>query len=74
MMWLALSNKLLTWEMLNSPGICFMCKMNEEMNLQLFTLHPNVGSVWIIVTQNLTNNGAHDSSNATLEHCTQLWW
>ena len=31
-------------------------------------------SVWKNVTQNLTNSGAHEWSNSTLEQCTQPWW
>ena len=40
-MWLALSNKLLTWEMLKKrgfegPGICTLCKLSDEMSYHCF--------------------------------------
>ena len=31
-------------------------------------------SEWITMTQKLTNNGAHEISNATLEQRTKAWW
>ena len=79
MMWLELSNKLLTWEMLKKRGFegpvfCCLCKMKEETKLHLFTLCPYVGSVWTSVTQNLSNNGARERSNARLEQHMQAWW
>ena len=50
-MWLALSNKLLTWEMLKKrgfegPSICSLCKMNEDTSSHLFALCQYAGRVW----------------------------
>ena len=77
-MWLELSNKLLTWEMLKKrgfegPSIYSLCKMNEETISHLFSLCPYAGSVWIGVTRTLSNKGTHEIQTATLEECTKSW-
>ena len=51
-----------------------MCKTNEEQTSHLFSLCPYAGDVYILVTQKLSNNRAHDQNEASLEHQTHAWW
>ena len=68
-MWLSLSNKLLTWEMLQKRGfqglsICPLCRTNVETNSHLFEICPYVGSVWKGAVGNLKADKTHEGTSS----------
>ena len=75
--WLALSNKLLTWEIqkrgFEGPGLCPLCRSSDETSSHLFASCPYAGSVWNGVVGKLKADRAHEA-NATLEERTKAWW
>ena len=57
--WLAMNNKLLTWENLRKrglqgPGICILCKKDDELTSHLFGTCTYAGQVWMDVARTLS--------------------
>ena len=78
-MWLAFSNKLLTWEMLEKrgfegPGLCSLCRSSNETSSHLFALCPYAGNVWMGVVGKLSAGRTHERESATLEERSKTWW
>ena len=78
-MWLAFSNKLLTWEMLQKRGferlgLCTLCRSSDETSSHLFALCPYEGRIWMGVTDKLTIGSTHERTTSTLEKRTKTWW
>ena len=77
--WLALSNKLLTWEMLQKrgfegPSLCSLCRSNVETTSHLFKLCPYAGSMWKGAVDKLNADRAHKITVTTFEERTKYWW
>ena len=76
--WLAISNKLFAWEMLQKhgfegPRFFPLCRASDETSSHLFASCPYAGSVWNGVVGKLEADKAHEA-NATLEERTKAWW
>lgn len=76
-MWLALSNRVLTWELLQKrqvqvPSYCILCKNNEETISHLAIFFPFTCQVWLEISKSfgLGNVWSGDS----IEHCLQFWF
>ena len=76
--WIALSNKLLTWEMLQKrgfegPRIFPLCKSNDETSSHIFTSCSYAGSIWNGMIRKLEAEKVHEA-NVPLEEKTKAWW
>ena len=77
-MWLALSNKLLAWEMLQKrgfegSGLCSLWKTTDETSSHLFASCPYAGSVWIGLVGKIEADRAHEAI-IYLEERSKTWW
>ena len=76
--WLAINNRLLTWENLRKrgiqgPGFCILCKQDDELTSRLFGTCSYAGKVWTDVTRSLSQ-GRMRILEGTWEQRTKGWW
>ena len=77
--WLAMNNKLLTWENLRKrvfqgPSICILCKSSNEQSSHLFSSCPYARDVWTTASRALTQDMTIMNCEPTLEQRAQFWW
>ena len=76
--WLAINNRLLTWENLRKRcfqglGFCILCKKEEELTSHLFGTCPYAGQLWTDAS-NAICQGRMISLEGTWEQETKDWW
>ena len=76
--WLAINNKLLTWENLRKRGFqgigfCSLCKLGEELTSHLFGSCTYAGQVWNNAAQDITQ-ARMDNTKGDWEQRAKDWW
>ena len=77
--WLAMNNRLLTWENMRKQGfqghsLCVLCKSNEEHSSHLFNYCPYVGYVWTTAAKTFTKDTQIINTDITLEQRAHNRW
>lgn len=75
-MWLALTNKLLTWEKglkrgWIGPGQCPLCKINKESSTHLFIVSPYIVQMFKLVSSKFKQKASRVGKD--LDTCLRTW-